>query len=93
METSKALGAMQPRPLPCPHLIAVSWTQAVNMQRDSLGVESVKLHDIPTAQSAHVFSVGPGHWKMSEQKGLTDSSHSAANWQLGCVRCPKRSDG
>lgn len=54
----------------------------VNTQRDSLGVESVELHDIPTAQSAHVFSVGPGHWKMSEQKGLTGSSDGAANWQL-----------
>lgn len=76
----RSLEAMLPRLLFHPHLIAAFWTQAVNTQHDSLGVESDGLRDIPTAKSAHVFSVG--HLKMSERKGLTDSFDSAANWQL-----------
>lgn len=82
MEIARASGAMPPRPLSHPHLKAAFWTRAVNTQHDSSGVECDELHDIPTAQSAHVFSAGPGNWKMSEQKGLTDSFDSAANWQL-----------
>lgn len=64
-----------------PTLSPCFWIPAVNTQLDSLMVECDGLHDIPTAQSAYVFSVGSGSWKMSEQKGLTDSSDSAANWQ------------
>ena len=54
-----------------------------------LEVESGELHDIPAAQSAHVFSVGPGNWMLSEQKGLTEPSDSGASWQLWHVHCPK----
>lgn len=50
------------------------------------------MHDIPAAQSDHVFSVGLGHWKMSQQNGLKDPSDSSANWQLWYIRCPKCSD-
>lgn len=82
MEIAGALGAMLPRPLSRPHLIAVFWTRAANAQHDSLRAECDGWHDIPAAQSAHVLSVGPGCWKMSQRNGLKDSSDSAANWQL-----------
>lgn len=68
---------MLPGPLSGPHLIAVSWTQAVNTQHDSLGVESDGLRDIPTAQSAHVFSVGPGQWKDVREKKASQTHLTA----------------
>lgn len=47
----KSLEAMLPRLLSRPYLIAAFWTQAVNTQHDSSGVESDEWRDIPTAQS------------------------------------------
>lgn len=37
-------------------------------------------------------SVVQGYWKMSEKKGLTGSSDSAANWQLWHAHSPKCPD-
>lgn len=75
------------RPLSCSHLPTVFWTQSTILW----GLNLMGCMTLPIAQSACVFSISPCHWKRREKIGLTDSSDSAASWQLlhlHSLKCP-----
>lgn len=101
-EMARALGATLPRPFVSPtFLIAVFLGTGGERSAGWFGgLKSDGLHDVsPASQSAHVFGVSRGRLEMSEEKkrkkekkGLTDSSHGAANWQLRHDRSPKSPD-
>lgn len=83
MEIAKALGAMLPRPLSRPCLIAAFWTQAVNALQGSFRLESDALRDISQCTNLLVVLVFAGvNARCQSKTGLMGSSDSAANWTI-----------